>query len=65
MFSEYGDILSIEEVCTVLLIGRNRAYELLNSGVLKGFRIPELIAIICDLCSCENKVCQTYFQGIV
>ena len=39
MFSEYGDILSIEEVCTVLLIGRNRAYELLNTGVLRGFRL--------------------------
>lgn len=39
VFTEYGDILSIEEVCTVLLIGRNRAYELLNSGALKGFRL--------------------------
>ena len=39
MFSEYGDIMSVEDVCTVLFIGRNRAYELLNSGSIRGFRV--------------------------
>ena len=39
MFSEYGDIMSVEDICTVLFIGRNRVYELLNDGLLKGFRI--------------------------
>lgn len=39
MFSEYGDILSVGDVCEILFIGRNRAYELLNSGSLRGFRV--------------------------
>ena len=39
MFSEYSDILSVSDVCEILFIGRNRVYELLKSGVLKGFRV--------------------------
>lgn len=31
-------ILSIEEVCQVLKIGRNRIYHLLNNGLIKGYR---------------------------
>lgn len=39
MLNQYDDILTVEEVCDILMIGRNRAYELLNKGELKGFRI--------------------------
>ena len=39
MFSEYNDILCVSDVCDILLIGKNRVYELLNSGELKGFRV--------------------------
>lgn len=39
MFSEYNDILCVSDVCDILLIGKNRVYELLNSGALKGFRV--------------------------
>ena len=39
MFSEFSDILSVGDVCEILFIGRNRAYELLNAGILKGFRV--------------------------
>ena len=39
MFSEYGDILSVGDICEILFIGRNRAYDLLNSGALRGFRV--------------------------
>ena len=39
MFSEYSDILSVGDICEILLIGRNRTYELLNSGDIKGFRV--------------------------
>lgn len=28
-----------EDVCEILMVGRNRAYELLNTGKLKGFKI--------------------------
>ena len=35
MFAEYNDILCVADVCEILLIG----YDLLNQGVLKGFRV--------------------------
>ena len=38
MFNDFGDILSVEEVCEALKIGANQAYDLLNSGKLKGYR---------------------------
>lgn len=39
MFAEYNDILCVADVCEILLIGRNSVYDLLNQGVLKGFRV--------------------------
>lgn len=39
MLTEYSDILTIDELCGVLLIGKNAAYKLLESGSLKGFRM--------------------------
>ena len=39
MLSDYNDILSVGDICEILFIGRNRAYELLNSGSLRGFRV--------------------------
>lgn len=38
MLSNYGDVLNIDELCEVLLIGKNAAYKLLESGDIKGFR---------------------------
>lgn len=35
----YADIISIEELCELLAIGRNTAYKLLNNGDIKGFKI--------------------------
>ena len=39
MFEQYPDIMSVFEVSDALYIGKNRTYELLETGVLKGFRI--------------------------
>lgn len=39
MFDNFGDILSIGDLCKALRIGRNSAYILLNSGRIRGFRI--------------------------
>ena len=39
MFSEYNDILCVSDICEILLIGKNRVYELLGSGEIKGFRV--------------------------
>ncbi|MDY3690400.1 MAG: helix-turn-helix domain-containing protein [Dysosmobacter sp.] len=32
-------LLTIDELCSALMIGRNTAYRLLNSGAIKAFRI--------------------------
>lgn len=39
MFHEYNDIMSVFDTAEALCIGRNRVYELLNAGELKGFGI--------------------------
>ncbi len=38
MLEAYEDILTAEEACEALKIGRNAIYSLLNSGKLKGYR---------------------------
>jgi excisionase family DNA binding protein len=38
MFNDYGDIITIEEMCELLRIGKNTAYSLLTSGKVKAFR---------------------------
>ena len=42
MLNQYNDILTIDELCEVLMIGRNQAYRLLNSQELPGFRIGKI-----------------------
>ena len=39
MLDAYNDILSVGDVCEILFIGRNRTYELLKNGSLRGFRV--------------------------
>lgn len=39
MLEQYNDILTIDDLCEILMIGRNRAYEILKMGSLKGFQI--------------------------
>ena len=39
MLEQFNDVLTIEEVCSILMIGRNRAYEILKNGSLKGFQM--------------------------
>lgn len=38
MLEAYEDVLTAEEACEALKIGRNAIYSLLNSGKLKGYR---------------------------
>lgn len=38
MFNDYEDMLTMEELCYMLRIGRNKAYELLRSGKIEGFQ---------------------------
>ena len=39
MFEEYKDIMSAQDVCAALDIGKNSVYKLLNSKQLKSIRI--------------------------
>ena len=39
MLEPYNDILTIEELCEILKIGWNRAYELLKSGQISAFQL--------------------------
>jgi len=38
MFNEYNDLVTVDELCEMLSIGKNAAYKLLSSGDLKAFR---------------------------
>lgn len=42
MFNEYSDIVTIDELCEMLRIGKNKAYELLRNGDIKAFRCGRL-----------------------
>ncbi|KOR90573.1 excisionase [Paenibacillus solani] len=47
MFSQYDDIMSVEDVMEALDIGRSKVYELLRSKQIKslkmkGYRIPKV-----------------------
>ncbi|MCC8014016.1 MAG: helix-turn-helix domain-containing protein [Eubacterium sp.] len=38
MLENYGEVLKPEDVCEILLIGRNTLYKLLRSKALVGYR---------------------------
>ena len=42
MINQYQDIMSVYDVSEALYIGKNRVYELLGNGSLKGFRIGKI-----------------------
>lgn len=39
MLNQYEDLLTIDELCGVLMIGKNLAYRLLTENKIKAFRI--------------------------
>lgn len=39
MFESYKDVLTVDEVCSALSLGRNSVYDLLHSGEIKSIRI--------------------------
>lgn len=39
MYEQFEDIVTLEELCEMLGIGKNAAYRLLSSGHVKAFRI--------------------------
>ncbi len=39
MLEQYNEILTIDELCEILMIGKNLAYRLLSENKIKAFRI--------------------------
>lgn len=39
MYHDPNELITIDELCSILLIGRNAAYKLLNSKAIPAFRI--------------------------
>lgn len=39
LISQFGDILTIDDVCEILKIGRGQCYGLLQTGRLKAFKM--------------------------
>ena len=39
MFELFPDILTVEQLCEAFQIGKNTAYDLLNSGEIKGIKM--------------------------
>lgn len=39
MLNQYSDIITIDELCEILMIGKNCAYRLLTENKIKAFRI--------------------------
>ena len=45
MLNRYKDILTVEELCEALKIGKNTAYTLLKSGEIKSVKIGRVYKI--------------------
>ena len=45
MFEKYSDVITIKELCEMLKIGKNTAYELIHSGQIKSIAIKKQIRI--------------------
>ncbi|SEJ93917.1 DNA binding domain-containing protein, excisionase family [Propionispira arboris] len=51
MFEQYNDLVTVEELCEMLSIGKNAAYKLLASDELK--------------CSRSNRIWKIPKQGVI
>jgi excisionase family DNA binding protein len=45
MFEEYADVVTVKELCRMLKIGRNTAYELIHSKLIPGIMIGRQIRV--------------------
>ena len=39
MYNDKTDLVTIDELCEILMVGKNTAYSLLKSGAIKSFKI--------------------------
>ena len=48
MLEEYGDFLTIPEICEILDVGKNTVYDLLKTKKIKNFRIGKRYRVTRD-----------------
>ena len=46
MFECYKDVLTVDEVCKALSMGKNTIYKLLNDEIIKVYSLYENVAVI-------------------
>ena len=46
MFNDYPDVVTVQDLCKMLNIGRNTAYSLVKSGEIETLRIKNQIRIL-------------------
>ena len=39
---EYGELISLDELCKALIVGKSTAYNLLRNGSIKAFKIGRI-----------------------
>ena len=42
MYDDGSSLITIDELCEILMIGKNTAYSLLKSGAIKSFKINRI-----------------------
>ena len=42
MYNDNSSLITIDELCEILMIGKNTAYQLLKSGKIKSFKINRI-----------------------
>lgn len=48
MYNDSSSLVTIDELCEILLIGKNTSYSLLKSGAIKSFKINRVWKIPCS-----------------
>ena len=46
MFKEYNDVVTVQELCEMLRIGQNKAYELLSTNQIPTIRMGKKYVIL-------------------
>lgn len=70
MFSEYPDLLTSEQVCDLLQIGKNKLYEILKNKTIpsvkygKKYLIPKKLLIEYIVCNATGKAVAVWYQEV-
>lgn len=46
MFDDYSDVVTVSELCKMLKIGKNTAYDLIHSGQIESIKVKRQIRIV-------------------